>query len=134
MSADEDKRKHLDFIQLTITRMGANSFLLKGWTVTIVAAIFALTDKSRDSRFIYVVLLPTIVFWVLDGYYLSIERLFRKLYDAVANDKDNVPRYSMDYSAFSKDDKTWLRATFAKSELLFYVPVMLLSIIWLLMK
>jgi hypothetical protein len=33
---------HLQMIQAVITRMGSNSFLLKGWSVTLVAALFAL--------------------------------------------------------------------------------------------
>ena len=32
---DENKRKHLEFIQQVITRMNANSFLIKGWAVTL---------------------------------------------------------------------------------------------------
>jgi hypothetical protein len=45
----ENKLKHLEFIQQAINRMASNLFLLKGWTVTLIAAMFALAAKeSRD--------------------------------------------------------------------------------------
>jgi hypothetical protein len=37
---DENKRKHLEFIQGVITRMNTSSFLIKGWTITLVSALF----------------------------------------------------------------------------------------------
>ena len=39
----EQKIKHLEFIQTTINRMAGNSFLLKGWTVTLTGGLLALT-------------------------------------------------------------------------------------------
>jgi hypothetical protein len=76
---------HLGFIQAVITRMGTNSFLLKGWSITLVAAIFALSAKDADHRFILLAYFPVIVFWGLDGYFLHQEKLFRKLYEEVAS-------------------------------------------------
>jgi hypothetical protein len=46
----EAKHKHLDFIQLTITRMAANSFLLKGWCVTLIAALWSSPDKNCHTK------------------------------------------------------------------------------------
>jgi hypothetical protein len=49
---DTPKRiKHLEFIQATIVRLASNSFLLKGWTVTLVAALFALAAKETQHWF-----------------------------------------------------------------------------------
>ena len=79
----EGKIAHLGFIQSAINRMGNNSFLIKGWTVTLVAAIFTLAPKDTNQNFIYISLFPIIAFWLLDSYYLRQERLFRKLYDKV---------------------------------------------------
>lgn len=45
---EEDLLKHLEFIQYIINRMAKNSFLLKGWTVTIVAAFFALAAQNLE--------------------------------------------------------------------------------------
>ena len=75
--------KHLEMIQAISSRMASNSFFLKGWSVTLAAAIIALAASGTDRRFILVALIPAIAFWCLDAYYLRKERLFRKLYDDV---------------------------------------------------
>ena len=46
--ANENKIKHLEFIQLTIIRMNVNSFLVKGWLITLVAAVFVLSQKDTN--------------------------------------------------------------------------------------
>ncbi len=45
----EKKIKHLEMIESIIERMGNNSFQLKGWTVTLVTIIGALSAKE-DTR------------------------------------------------------------------------------------
>ncbi len=79
----ENKLKHLEFIQAIIARMGSNSFLVKGWAVTLVAALFALAAKDSNVRFVYVAYLPVLAFWSLDAFFLRQERLYRNLYDVV---------------------------------------------------
>src|SRR5258708_3637589 len=73
----EHKLKHLEFLQFVITRMASNSFLLKGWSVTLVAALFALAAKDSDKKYIVVAYFPVSVFWILDAYFLSKEKQFR---------------------------------------------------------
>jgi hypothetical protein len=51
---NEKKIKHLEFLQNVITRMNSNSFLIKGWTVTIVSALFALASKDANINYILV--------------------------------------------------------------------------------
>lgn len=79
----ESKLKHLEFIQNTITRMSHNSFLLKGWAVTLVGALFALSQKEIEGGVTIIAIVLTMMFWILDAYYLSKEHLFRLLYDEV---------------------------------------------------
>ena len=66
------KEKHLELIQAVVNRMGSNSFQLKGWTMTLVSAIFgfATTDKGNPLLLISIAILPVIGFWILDGYFL----------------------------------------------------------------
>ena len=80
---EDNRRSHLTQIQLVVIRMAANSFLLKGWAVTLVAALFALASVDSRQEFAYLALLPAITFWGLDAYYLRQERLFRELYKGV---------------------------------------------------
>jgi len=84
---NDNKLKHLEFVQNVISRMAANSFLLKGWSVTLVAAIFALATKDGNPSLLPVAYLPAFVFWFLDAYFLRQERLYRKLYDEVRSQK-----------------------------------------------
>lgn len=83
LKLSEDRIKHLEMLQQIITRMANNSFLLKGWTVTLVAAIIAVIDKSQLHTVGWVALIPVFIFWGLDGYFLRQEKLFRELYNHV---------------------------------------------------
>ncbi len=82
MANEEEEKiiKHMEFVQAVIARMASNSFLLKGWSITIVAALFALAGVSDKPILVIIALLPALSFWGLDTYYLWQERLFRKLY------------------------------------------------------
>jgi len=106
----QDPTKHLELVQATIARMAGNSFLLKGWTVTIAAALFALAANDAHAAFAVVALLPAVSFWGLDAYYLRQERLFRKLYDAVrlASDEafDKDP-FSLSTAKYEGEVESW---------------------------
>ena len=71
----DKKLKHLELVQGVINRMANNSFMLKGWAVTLVAGIFALAGKDTDKLYFLVAYIPVLVFWGLDAYYLLQERL-----------------------------------------------------------
>jgi hypothetical protein len=108
-----------------ISRMAGNSFLLKGWSVTLVAALFALAAKDSNTRFIPVAYYPVLVFWILDGYFLSQERSFRALYDKVRQLPPETIDFSMDAREFNTGRNTWSSATLSTTLLLFYVPTIL---------
>ena len=80
----EKKMKHLEFIQNVITRMNSNSFLIKGWAITLVSALFALAANGSNIHYVLISYIVIPVFWVLDGFYISIERQYRDLYNNVA--------------------------------------------------
>jgi len=85
----EEKIKHLEFIQNVITRMNTNSFQIKEWAVTLVSALLAIFASTQNNYFVLTAILPALVFWFLDAYYLMQERKFRGLYDDVAEVKEN---------------------------------------------
>lgn len=97
----ESKLKHLEFVQAVINRMASNSFLLKGWSVTLVSAVFVLAVKDGNASVIPVAYLPVIVLWFLDAYFLRQERLYRKLYDAVRVLPDERIDFSLDALGYS---------------------------------
>lgn len=87
---NNNKITHLEMVQGIINRMASNSFMLKGWAVTLVAGIFALASKDTDKLYFLIAYIPIVVFWGLDSYYLLQERLYRALYNKVRllNEKD----------------------------------------------
>lgn len=87
--------KHLDLLQGVINRMAGNSFLLKGWSVTLVAALLALAAGGAKPALVAVALLPATMFWGLDGYFLAQERLFRKIYEGVVDRNASVKDYAL---------------------------------------
>lgn len=121
----ENKRAHLAMIQGVINRMAGNSFLLKGWTVTLVAALFVLAQKGSNSAFTNLAYFPTVVFWGLDGYYLWQERLFRKLYDKVRPMDETAIDFSMDTKPVRKEAGSWLKATHSTTLIPFYGIILL---------
>ncbi len=97
---------HLQLIQSGISRMANNSFLLRGWSVTLVAALAATAAAAGRDQFAFFALLPGVVFWALDGFYLRQERLFRRLYDAVIAEPVSTKgtlAFSMDTSRYQGD-------------------------------
>jgi len=84
----DEKLKHLEFIQNVITRMNTNSFQIKGWSIVIVSALLAIYASTKDNYFFLVAVLPTLIFWFLDAYYLNQERKFRGLYNDIAGVAD----------------------------------------------
>ena len=65
----ENKRKHLEFIQAAVNRMASNLFLLKGWTIALIAALFALAAKDTNRLYFLIAYFPALMFWMLDGYF-----------------------------------------------------------------
>lgn len=101
----EEERQHLEFIQNIITRMNTNSFQLKGLAVTIVTAL-AIYASTPKVIFIFLGILPTILFWFLDSYYLQQERKFRGVYNDVAGLKEvnKVKLYEMPIQKYTKKE------------------------------
>jgi hypothetical protein len=117
----ENKHKHLEFIQGAVSRMASNLFLLKGWTVTLIAALFALAAKDSKDIYFLIAYFPALMFWVLDGYFLSQERRFRALYDHVRGlDKSQID-FSMDTAPFKHSRRnSWPGAMFSSTLLIYY--------------
>ena len=90
MSGTEKVVKHLEMTQAVINRLGHNSFLLKSWSMTILVAAMVLIAKHdvQSPYFTLVLLIPIVGFWILDGYFLWQERLFRHVYEEIRQQDD----------------------------------------------
>jgi len=132
----ENKQKHLEFIQGTINRMAGNLFFLRGWTITLITGLFALSTKDTSQNYILIAYFLIIIFWILDGYFLSQERLFRALYDEVRMFDEKNINFSMNTNEFKKDKKNrWLQSMFSITLLVFYLSLLgITTIIYFLFK
>ena len=136
----DDQRKHLELIQAVVNRLASNSFSLKGWCVTLVAAVFALASKDPYPWFFAVGLVPVLTFWGLDAYYLWQERLFRALYDKfcdqyvprtppVSTLTGNLPEMSMDTRPLMPLVQSEKQTLLSRTIDGFYVPLFLAVLI-----
>ena len=130
----ENKIKHLEFIQQTICRLADNSFRLKQWSVLLVAATLALLSQQPApiEWACLISLIPVLVFWGLDGYFLWQERLYRKLYDQVRILNEKEIDFSMNTYRFQTGQKPffqWLCVTLSKTLFPFYGSFVLLILI-----
>lgn len=125
-----DKHKHLEFLQGAINRMAGNLFLLKGWTITLIAALFALAAKDTNKVFAVLAYFPLLMFWALDGYFLSQERCFRSLYDHVRGLSEEQIDFSMDTRLFKSEHRnTWLGAVFSKTLVIYYISLAVILLV-----
>lgn len=117
---EEAFTKHLEFIQNIINRMSNNSFLLKGWNVTVSSAILALVVNDPKPLFAIIALFSSLSFWGLDAYYLRQERLFRCLYDEIrqgAKTRKNrkIEPFSLSTTIYNSQIPSWFRTLWSKS-------------------
>ena len=76
----EDVRQYLQMLQDIINRMASNSSNCKAWAITIYTAMAALFIGNDEMRQWFILtLLPVVLFYILDAYYLGLENDFREL-------------------------------------------------------
>ena len=150
----ECKLKHLEFIQNVITRMNTNSFMIKGWAVTLVASLFALSDKTHERHLYLIAFIPVPLFWFLDGFFLATEKRYRALFNKVANttydkiDFDMNPYHGVELIELKNNEKwyspnrfsnwwrlnlskglAWISATLSITLVLFYGVMLIVMFI-----
>jgi len=114
------KTKHLEFIQGVINRLSTNSFLLKGWSVVLVSALFALSASNTNPVFTFLAYFPAIIFWGLDGYFLWEEKKFRALYNRVRGLDEAEIDFSMEADPVAAEAGDLWDATWSKTLIPFH--------------
>lgn len=83
-AADKDRQSliqtHLTILQAIVARMAINSAACKTWAITIVSAILVIVADKGKPQHALLALIPIFALFVLDVYYLALERQFRQLY------------------------------------------------------
>lgn len=131
---EEKKIRYLEMVQNIVSRMASNSFSLKSWTVTLVVGILALSSKEADKNFLYFALIPIVVFWFLDSYYLQLERKYRALFDCVRKAPDNNIDFDMSFEKIRDQIKVnkklkYYSCFFSDTEWLFYASTGLVILV-----
>jgi len=125
----ENKLKHLEMIQGIINRLAQSSFLLKGWSVVLISALFALAAGGTQQLFIYLAYFPAIAFWVLDAYFLWQERLYRALYDRVRKLEESQIDFAMSTKVVQDQVSPWADVVTSKTLLIFHGTLLIAIII-----
>ena len=115
-------------IQNIITRMGANSFSLKSWAVTLVAGILALSSNETDKTYFLIAFIPIVVFWFLDSYYLQLERKYIQLFEYIRKSEYveidfDLKLKKAEYQIKNNEKLKFYSCFFSKTEWLFYIPI-----------
>ncbi len=137
---NELRVKHLQMIQVVINRLAGNSFALKGWSIVIVSALFALSAKDANERYAILALLPALCFWGLDAYYLRQEILFRAFYEAVRHemeqgeDQQSIPPFSLDTTPVTRNVDPWCKVVWSPTISWLHGPIVLAAFIVILIS
>ncbi len=137
---DANQLKHLEMIQSVIARLAGNSFLIKGWAITVAGAFAGLGLSSRNRLLVVGGIISTVFFWSLDAYFLRSERLFRALYDQVRIGDEKVEAFYMgathrDFKTRVQDGDTiadshsasWIKTARSLTLSLLYVAILITS-------
>lgn len=128
--------KEIDLIQGCISRMSQHSFYLKGWLISLIAVLIAVTDKSEKTEKILIIniflILITCTFWYLNAYFLRLERLYRKLYEWVISNRLKTYKYVYDLNLKDRfKEKSIVKTMFSSTVLIFYGTTSILLIAFL---
>jgi hypothetical protein len=124
--------KHLEFVQAVISRLATDSFLMKGWALTVAGLIFGFAVDQGSWRIAAAALFPVAAFWGLDAYFLRQERLFRRLYDAVRRSDPRVEPFSMDTRDHAAAVASWWATVRSRTLLPFYGVIVVFGLILIL--
>ena len=92
--------------------------------IVLVSALLALAASDSNTHFVYLAYLPSMMFWILDGYFLWQERLFRKLYDRVRIASESEIDFSMDTSSVRGEVSSWIGTMFSRTLLIYHGTIL----------
>ena len=131
---ENDSRQYLLMLQDVIQRMASNSTNCKVWTITIVTSMMAMMIAVPTLRvFLPISILPILSFYILDSYYLGLEKDFRNLQkDFVDKLKESfsipINIYSFEIHAVNqnRNNANFIKALKSKSTYLMYPALLII--------
>lgn len=125
-------QSHLSILQSVINRMASNSVSVKAWSVTLVSAILILSADKAKGEYVWVCLIPILLFFILDSYYLCMEKEFRNSYNKFVRRLHNGTLNSHELFNIMPSGnhfKEMTRAMFSLSVLPFYLSLFLMTML-----
>ena len=122
MNGTEKVAEHLKMIQAVINRLNRNSFWVKTLSaMLIVAAMVLVAIQGKKDPVVFLMPLTLVAgFWILDGYFLWQERLFREIYNEIRVQSDtDFEMNPMKHR--NKPECSWLSAIFSPTLIIFYL-------------
>ena len=122
MNGTEKVVKHLEMTQAVINRLGSNSSWIKSWSIILIVTAMVLIARQdiQNPYFVLVPILPALGFWILDGYFLWQERLFRQVYGEIRVQSDTD--FEMNPMKHRNKPKcSWLSAIFSLTLVIFHI-------------
>jgi uncharacterized membrane protein len=110
--------------------MNTNSFQIKTFCITLVAALLALFSAKPGFHLIILSILITLGFWLLDSFYLQQERKARGVYDDVAGitNANTVLPFEVPLAKYSGGKYSFRSAFFSPTTLMAYSSIGLVLI------
>jgi hypothetical protein len=112
-------QSHLTILQSVIQRMANNSASSKAWCITLVSAILVIVADKGKPHYTWIAVIPTLLFFVLDAYYLALEKGFRNAYNNFISKLHSEALSAADL--FVVVPQGWMFGFFAKSIVSFSV-------------
>ena len=129
VASESAAQAHMTMLQGIVQRMAANSASCKTWCITIVSAVVVAVADKGNANLLWFAALPIPAFFMLDVYYLGLERGFRESYNKFVN---RLVRNELEpsdlYCLNPSNDIVWLRLESVRSYsvLGYYPPLALL--------
>lgn len=113
--------KEIDLIQSCINRMAQNSFVIKGWLISLLSVTLVLLPETFNIKiFCIIALTISVCFWYLDGFFLKTERQYRRKYNWVIKNRLSTIEHCYDLNP--NNPTMWLETE--------QNPINILSVMW----
>ena len=122
-----DKEKLLEIIQDNIARFSNQSFLIKGWTITLLSALLVFSKGTPEIKYNLLFGFLVVSFWGLDSYYLLQERKFRKHFNNIISGTND--KIDLELGYLSSSFSFWKSLTSMPS-LIFYSSLLVFLLIF----
>lgn len=122
---------HLNMLQAIIQRMSANSSSCKTWCVTLVSGLIVVLFTNNKFELFSAIIVPIILFFVLDAYYLALEKRFRDSHNSFIEKMHSGTLVISDLFVITPSGnpaKAFFKAVLSFSIWPFYVTLFLLNL------